>query len=62
MKGYRKICEGTIRAEKASDTNGDYADMDQQIRIVVHSGIVGEVENSGCQDFYVVVYKKVAKK
>jgi len=62
MKGYRKICEGTIHAKKESDTDGDHADMDEQMRIVAHSGIIGEMENSGCQDFYVVVYKKVAKK
>jgi hypothetical protein len=63
MKGYRKICEGTIHADRESYVvNNDYYEMDRQIRNLVYSRILEDLQRFNCEDFYVVVYKKVAKK
>ena len=59
MKGYRKISSGCIVgcSESCEKENGY---MDDQIRYVVHSFMIEEMQKSGTEEFYVVVYKKVS--
>jgi hypothetical protein len=58
MKGYYKIGSGMIHCDKKCVADNDNYQMDSEIRTVVHSVIIGETERSGCEEFYVVVYKQ----
>lgn len=58
MKGYRKIGSGSLHCSTMFARFGDNYELDDQIRAVVHSSILGENETSECQEYYVVVYKK----
>lgn len=58
MRGYRKIGYGYLNG-KPEGCDEENSDLDDQIRSCVHSPIIGEMEKSGCSEFYVVVYKKV---
>jgi hypothetical protein len=58
MKGYRKISEGSIHCSTEwAKCESNYA-LDDEIRTNVHSPILGENEKSGCEEYYVVIYKK----
>ena len=58
MKGLRKISQGEIHCSTAlAKAESNYA-LDDDIRSVVHSSILGENEKSGCESFFVIVYKK----
>lgn len=58
MKGYRKIGSGSLHCSSMFARSGNNYELDDQIRGIVHSSILGENEKSGCQEYYVVVYKK----
>jgi len=58
MKGYRKIAQGSLTSSKRDVKEQDNYDLDDQIRSIVHSAIIGETEKSGCEDYVVVVYKR----
>ena len=59
MKGYRKIGSGIIHCDKKCVAGDDNYEMDGEIRTVVHSAIIGETKNSGCEEFKVVIYKSL---
>lgn len=59
MKGYRKISDGSLYCSSAYRKIEDNYALDEDVRSVIHSSIIGENEKSGCEEYYVVVYKKV---
>ena len=59
MKGYRKIGSGALHCSSMYREMEDNYNLDEDVRSVVHSPIIGENEKSGCKEYYVVVYKKV---
>jgi hypothetical protein len=62
MKGYRKISMGIIHCSTMYAEEEDNYALDEYIRSGVHSPILEENTKSGCEEFCVVVYKKVTKK
>jgi hypothetical protein len=59
MEGYRQIGKGSLRCDKECVNSNDNYQLDEEIRGAVHSTIIGETMHSGCEDFYVIVYKKL---
>jgi hypothetical protein len=60
MKGYKKIASGSLTSSRLGVKCNDNYDLDDQIRSVVHSAIIGNTEKTGNQEYFVVVYKKVS--
>jgi hypothetical protein len=62
MKGFLKIGSGELHSSKECVEDNDNYELDGQIRSVVHFVIIEETTKSGCEDYYVVIYKKVGEK
>lgn len=58
MRGYRKIGDGLLCSSALSCAQNDNYELDENIRSVVHSLIIRETQKSGCEEYYVIVYRK----
>jgi hypothetical protein len=61
MKGYRKISDGSIHCSAMFCDLDDNYELDSDIRSKVHFPIIEETQRSRCEEYYVVVYKKINK-
>jgi len=62
MRGYRKIGSGPVTSSLGGISANDNYELDEQIRTVVHSPIIEKTRETGEEEYYVVVYRKVAGK